>query len=176
MDLQNEARASSSKRKLDEPDSEDGDDEDDDEMSVDVDLEAEDDDDDDVDMDESLVPMAQSGGISELRDKLHARMAQLRRGGRAPSGRDELLEERRRQRGAMRDRRRQATKEKIKREEESKTKRKPDIGKDEKKKQGNITKVRTRSTIIKLLPTNLLLRPNYSYPMPNCHHLENTPR
>lgn len=124
-------------------------------MNVDIDLDDDaQDEDGDVSM-EPIVPMPQAGGIETLREKLHARMAQLRRGGRAPSGKDELLEERRRQRGAMRERRRKETKEKIRREEELKGKRKPEMGKDEKKKQGNITKVCTISVIRSY--TNFLL-------------------
>ncbi|KIP09932.1 hypothetical protein PHLGIDRAFT_288687 [Phlebiopsis gigantea 11061_1 CR5-6] len=78
-----------------------------------------------------LVPMPASGGIQELRDKLHARMAALRRGGRRyaygeAGNRDELLEERREQRAQMRERRRKETKEKIKREEEARGKKNKD--------------------------------------------------
>ncbi|GJE86390.1 RRP14 and SURF6 domain-containing protein [Phanerochaete sordida] len=72
-----------------------------------------------------LIPMPASGGISELRDKLHAKMASLRRGNRwggEAGSRDELLEERRRQRAEMRERRRKETREKIKREQEAKAK------------------------------------------------------
>ncbi|KAJ7795617.1 hypothetical protein B0H14DRAFT_3114667, partial [Mycena olivaceomarginata] len=69
---------------------------------------------------EDIVPMPSSGGIEALRDKLHARMAALRRGG-VRSGADALLDERL-QRAAMRERRRKETKEKIRREEEAKGK------------------------------------------------------
>lgn len=101
------------------------------------------------------MPMPESGGIQALREKLHARMAELRQRGRGRSGaggsweagsRDELLEERRQQRAAMRERRRKETKEKIRREEERKGKGK-DKGKEkEKEKQQQVkgpqTKVR----------------------------------
>ncbi|KZT65208.1 hypothetical protein DAEQUDRAFT_677242 [Daedalea quercina L-15889] len=86
-----------------------------------------------------MVPMSESGGIEALREKLHARMAQLRRGpkvggdGEAGS-RDELLEERRKQRAAMRERRRKETKEKIRREEEMKGKKAKD--KDQSRDKG----------------------------------------
>jgi len=66
----------------------------------------------DPEEEEEFVPMPASGGIADLRTKLHTRMAQLRRGsGGAVSGggKDELLEERRRQRAAMRERRRKET-------------------------------------------------------------------
>ena len=76
-----------------------------------------------------IVPMPSSGSISTLRAKLHARIAALRRGGGGQESgegeagdRDELLEERRRQRAAMREKRRKETKEKIRREEEAKGK------------------------------------------------------
>ncbi|GBE83472.1 hypothetical protein SCP_0505210 [Sparassis crispa] len=90
---------------------------------------------------EPLVPMAASGGIQELRDKLHARMAALRHGGRAyddggAGSKDELLEERRRQRAAMRERRRKETKEKIRREDESKSKKGKNKDKDHGRDKG----------------------------------------
>ncbi|KAI0074356.1 hypothetical protein K474DRAFT_1665552 [Panus rudis PR-1116 ss-1] len=83
---------------------------------------------------ETFVPMAKPGGIEELRERLHARMAALRRGGpRNGNGadgngggeagsRDELIEERRRQRAALREKRRAETREKIRREAEAKGK------------------------------------------------------
>jgi len=81
-------------------------------------------DDEEADMD--LKPMPDAGGIDVLREKLQAKIALLRRGGRPMDGeagdKDDLLEERRRQRGAMRERRRKETKEKIRREEEMKAK------------------------------------------------------
>lgn len=116
-------------------------------MDVDVDLDGDD--------ETPILPMPQSGGIGTLRDKLHARIAALRRGGGGGrrydyatgaelGGRDELLEERRRQRAAMRERRRKETKEKIRREEEMKGKKGKDREKDkrENRDKGNITKVR----------------------------------
>ena len=98
--------------------------------------------------------MPQSLGINALREKLHARMAALRRGagrqgnedgdGGEAGDRDTLLEERRKQRAAMRERRRKETKEKIKKEEEGKGKgSKKEKGKEkDMKAQGHITKVR----------------------------------
>lgn len=93
-----------------------------------------------------LVPMPASGGIQELREKLHAKMASLRRGGpRYAEGeagsRDELLEERRQQRAQMRERRRKETKEKIRQQEEARGKK----GKEKEQQQrakGPTTKVR----------------------------------
>ncbi|KAI0943630.1 hypothetical protein AcW1_002748 [Taiwanofungus camphoratus] len=84
---------------------------------------------------QAMVPMPESGGIQALRDKLHARMTALRRGGKGggddeAGSKDELLEERRRQRAAMRERRRKETREKIKREEEMKGKKGKDKGRD----------------------------------------------
>lgn len=114
-------------------------------MHVDVDLST-DKSEDDEEQEEKLVPMPESGGIAALRKKLHDRMAQLRNKGRPTSAsgeagdRDALLEERRRQRAAMRERRRKETKEKIKREEEMKGKKGKD--KREERQKGNATKAR----------------------------------
>ena len=71
-----------------------------------------------------ITPMPSAQGIQALRDKLHAKMDQLRRNktGNEPETKDELLEERRKQRGLMRDRRRKETKEKIRLEKEAKEK------------------------------------------------------
>ncbi|KAG2136640.1 surfeit locus protein 6-domain-containing protein [Suillus clintonianus] len=103
------------------PGSDDADnDDDDDDMQV-----------DDVDLDDavasatpaSLVPMAKPESIAALRDKLHLRMAALRRGGQGggePGDRDELLEERRKQRAALREKRRKETRERRKAEAEGK--------------------------------------------------------
>lgn len=124
----------------------------DDAMDLDADVDISDSDDEDAssrtasrtEHNEAMVPMAESGGIQVLRDKLHARMAQLRRGGRwypnAEAGsRDELMEERRSQRAAMREKRRKETKEKIKKEEEARGKK----GKEKEKGrvQGSVNKV-----------------------------------
>ncbi|PSR71562.1 hypothetical protein EW026_g2877 [Hermanssonia centrifuga] len=93
-----------------------------------------------------FIPMPASGGAQELRDKLHARMASLRRGGprwyadangeEEAGSRDELLEERRRQRAQMREKRRKETREKIRREEEARGKK----GKEKERAQGPTTK------------------------------------
>lgn len=74
--------------------------------------------------DVEITPMPSVQGIQALRDKLHAKMGQVRRNrtGNQPETKDELLEERRRQRGLMRDRRRKETKEKIRLEKEVKEK------------------------------------------------------
>ncbi|KAJ7442651.1 surfeit locus protein 6-domain-containing protein [Mycena latifolia] len=161
IDLQNEtvvdepqAKSASAKgkRKAVAPPSDDDDSGDDDgiTMDVDVDLGGEDEGNDDDAM-EDIVPMPESGGIEALRDKLHARMAALRRGGgprydyvngNAPRDKDKdaLLDERRLQRAAMRERRRKETKEKIRREEEMKGKGKgKDKDKGANRDKGNIT-------------------------------------
>ena len=77
---------------------------------------------DDPDVD--ITPMPPTQGIQVLRDKLHAKMDHLRRNrvGNQPETKDDLLEERRKQRGLMRDRRRKETKEKIRLEKEEKEK------------------------------------------------------
>jgi len=95
----------------------------------------------------AIVPMPTSEGIEELRSKLHARMAKLRRGGGGASsiglsgGKDDLIEERRKQRAMMRERRRKETKEKMRREEEMRGKGKKGKDKESKtKERGHITK------------------------------------
>ena len=95
-----------------------------------------------VEKEEKLVPMPESSGIEALRRKLHNRMAELRNRGQSGEAgdRDELLEERRRQRANMRERRRKETKEKIKREEETRGKKNKE--KREEKQKGNSTRVR----------------------------------
>ncbi|KAG1722680.1 surfeit locus protein 6-domain-containing protein [Suillus paluster] len=131
IDLQNEAALelertnSKVKRKREaaalESDSDDADD-DDDVMQV-----------DDMDLPDTvattvpdsgpIVPMAKPESIAALRDKLHLRMAALRRGGQGggePGDKDELLEERRRQRAALREKRRKETRERRKAEAEGK--------------------------------------------------------
>ncbi|KIY69409.1 hypothetical protein CYLTODRAFT_228000 [Cylindrobasidium torrendii FP15055 ss-10] len=136
LDLQR--AASSSKHKLDDSDS---DDDNDDEMDVAVDMDDDEDDAMDEGEDKPLVPMVASGGVAALREKLHSRMVELRRGGgKGPLGKDDLLEERRLQRAAMRERRRKETRERIKREQEAREKKKKPATNEEKKKQGNITK------------------------------------
>ncbi|KAM5532998.1 hypothetical protein V8D89_013340 [Ganoderma adspersum] len=93
----------------------------------------------DMDTDAAPVPMPESGGIAALREKLHARMTELRNKGRGrgweANSRDELLEERRRQRAAMRERRRKETKEKIRQQEERKGKGKEKEKSKEKQQQ-----------------------------------------
>ncbi|KAF8643359.1 hypothetical protein AX16_009087 [Volvariella volvacea WC 439] len=94
--------------------------------------EASDGDDDDHMDAQDIVPISTTG-IEELREKLHTKMALLRRGGAGtgePGDKDELIEERRRHRAALRERRRKETREKIRREKEAK-------GKKDKKKDGN---------------------------------------
>ncbi|KAG6330126.1 hypothetical protein ID866_8964 [Astraeus odoratus] len=82
-----------------------------------------------------MVPMPKTESITVLREKLHARMAALRRGGGGePGDRDELLEERRKQRATLREKRRKETKER-KRAEKEKEKVK---GQDSKVKTGPV--------------------------------------
>jgi hypothetical protein len=150
VDLQNEAlglKASAKptkgkKRKRSEAKSDDDDSSDDMTMQAEIDISG-DENDEVVEEEEKLIPLPGSSGIEALRKKLHDRMAELRNRGQPVSGeavdRDELLEERRRQRAAMRERRRKETKEKIKREEEMKGKK--NKNKREEKQKGNSTKV-----------------------------------
>ena len=126
-------------------------------MDVDVDLtdgssaENEDPvDDDGNDDDDEIVPMPPADSISALRAKLHAKIASIRNKGRTPAGgsgagsKDELLEERRLQRAAMRERRRRETREKIRLEEERRGKGKGKEKEKEKAKDKAVpTKVRS---------------------------------
>ena len=67
--------------------------------------------------DDPPVPMGTRGSISEIREKLHAKIASFKKGRKAEDeagSKDELLEMRRQQRAAMRERRRKETKEKKK--------------------------------------------------------------
>ena len=90
----------------------------------------------------SITPLPTSGGIQDLREKLHAKMNSFRRGrdrrdgeireGEAGS-KDELLEERRRQRALLRERRRKETKDKIRRQEEERGKKGKGRDKDQAK-------------------------------------------
>ncbi|KAG9227016.1 hypothetical protein CCMSSC00406_0008988 [Pleurotus cornucopiae] len=146
------SKANKKGKKSKQPPLEEDSDDDEDDGGIHVDVDVDDEEDRgpmDIDSDEKIVPMPHSSGVSELREKLHARMEQLRLGrrgqaanwGAEPGDKDELLEERRQQRAAMRERRRKETKEKIRRQEEMKNK----GGKEKKdakdsKTQGNITK------------------------------------
>ncbi|KAJ8508120.1 hypothetical protein ONZ45_g9593 [Pleurotus djamor] len=149
LDIQAESSQAVKKRGTAPNDASDDNDDDSSDIHVDVDMDDEaagpgGDDEGAMDVDtEDIVPLPQSGGISDLRKKLHAKMEQLRNNRRGQTGepgdRDELLEERRKQRAAMRERRRKETKEKIRRQEEMKNK-----GKEKEKKDtraiGNTTK------------------------------------
>ncbi|KAI6161893.1 surfeit locus protein 6-domain-containing protein [Pisolithus thermaeus] len=66
-----------------------------------------------------MVPMRRTESVTVLREKLHARMATLHWGGAGePGSRDELLEERRKQRAILREKHRKETKEREKAEKE----------------------------------------------------------
>ncbi|KAK0454603.1 surfeit locus protein 6-domain-containing protein [Armillaria borealis] len=140
IDIQNERakQSSTSKGKHGDADSSEG------MMDVDIDLgdDSKNEDEETETPSADIVPMPQSNGIMALRQKLHHKMAEVRRGGHGGEAgdRDELLEERRRQRAAMRERRRKETKERIKREEETRGKKGKDKEKKDTRAQGNITK------------------------------------
>lgn len=114
-------------------------------MDVDIDVDALGGEENEHDSEE-IHPMPVSGGIESLRDKLHSKMALLRRGGIRGDweggDKDDLLEERRKQRAAMRERRRKDTKDKIRREEEAKGRKNKEQEKREHRDKGNVTKVR----------------------------------
>lgn len=84
----------------------------------------------------ALQPMAPSGSISELRSKLHDKIASFRKGRGvdedAMESKDELLESRRERRAQLREKRRKETKEKKKLEAAARM--------SKKKKEGNATK------------------------------------
>jgi hypothetical protein len=180
---------SKGKRKAVAPASDD--DSDDDGMAVDFNVDMQDNDeeegssvnsadkDDGVDEGAKIVPMPESGSISALREKLHARMATLRRGGKSggdgeAGDRDELLEERRRQRAALRERRRKETKEKIRREEEAKGRKGKGKEKDS-RAQGHQTKVcfgpllYSNFGVIGLDLIGYVIRRNYLYQIDHLH-------
>ncbi|KAI6041609.1 surfeit locus protein 6-domain-containing protein [Pisolithus marmoratus] len=86
---------------------------------------------------EEMVPMPRTESVTVLKEKLHARMAALRRGGGSePGNRDELLEERRKQRATLRDKRRKETKERKRAEKEKMKGKKMDM--DAKTSAGSI--------------------------------------
>ena len=106
---------------------------------------------DGMDVDEDVVPMPQGESIEELREKLHAKLARMRnrgRGGNDAGSRDELLEERRAQRAAMRERRRKETKEKIRLQKEKKAKGKGGEKDPKEKTKGPTAKVHSLSICI----------------------------
>ncbi|TFK22432.1 SURF6-domain-containing protein [Coprinopsis marcescibilis] len=122
------AKSKSLKGAADSSDVSDDEDEDVDmEVQFDNDNDSEDDD-DNVDEnndedDDDLVPMPSAeGGIAVLRQKLHDKIDRLRNRNRGTwyeaSSKDELLEERRQQRAALRERRRKETRERLRRESE----------------------------------------------------------
>lgn len=120
-----------------------------DEMDVEDDRQTDDDDEAVVD----LKPMPDAGGIDILREKLQAKISLLRRGGLPMDGeagdKDDLLEERRRQRAAMREKRRKETKERIRREEEMKSKK--NKGKEKKHQDaGKVAKVSLEKIVFSL--------------------------
>lgn len=133
VDLQNEAAvammsSSKGKRKAHPP--EDEDDDDDATFNRDSDAIMA-----DVNGNEDLVSMTDSrDGILAIRAKLQTKIASLKRGGPVTDeagNRDELLDQRRRQRAALREKRRKETNEKIKKEKE---------GKQKKEKSMNVAK------------------------------------
>ncbi|KAI0265439.1 surfeit locus protein 6-domain-containing protein [Gloeopeniophorella convolvens] len=125
LDLQSERLATNGKgkQKASTPDDSDGDPPF--VATIDIDVDMEDGGSDAEEEATPAVPLSQSESIVALRAKLHAKMDALRnkkRGFGQGNSRDELLEERRLQRAAMRERRRKETKEKIQREKERKGK------------------------------------------------------
>lgn len=75
-----------------------------------------------------MVPMRPTESVTVLKEKLHARMAALRQGGGGePGNKDELLEERRKQRATLREKRRKETKERKRAEKEKAKGKKKDV-------------------------------------------------
>ncbi|KAH6902022.1 surfeit locus protein 6-domain-containing protein [Coprinopsis sp. MPI-PUGE-AT-0042] len=151
IDIQNEAAKAKSKGG-----EEDSDEWEDDDISMAVDGDLDGDSGDDAAMDEDdaegskFVPMPSAeGGIAALRQRLHDKVDKLRKNKRGvePTSKDDLLEERRQQRAALRERRRKETKDRIRKERDLKTSKsqKPtaagnDAKKDANKISGNTTK------------------------------------
>lgn len=126
IDIQNEAALEQEWDALSPSGYEDSHDHDDDVMDVDG-LQCSEDDchqnSPPLDISDKMVPMPRAESIAVLKEKLHARMAALRRPGaqnNEPGDKDELLEERRKQRAALREKRRKETRERRKAETESK--------------------------------------------------------
>ncbi|KAF8452848.1 surfeit locus protein 6-domain-containing protein [Boletus edulis BED1] len=139
------------KRKASSPPGEEDSDDDDDAMDVDG-----------LHINDVAVPMPQVESIAALKEKLHARMATLRRPSAQndePGDRDALLEERRQQRATLREKRRKETRERIKAE----TERKNDKGKAKEKD----SKSKPVSTKNQLLVTDL---PGTSSSGPSSNH------
>jgi hypothetical protein len=90
-------------------------------MDVDVDFAGSDEEevDDEPEEEQEFVPMPTQGAVSSLRQKMQDKIASFRNRGSEPGSRDELLEERRQQRAAMRERRRKETRERIRKEQEA---------------------------------------------------------
>lgn len=88
-----------------------------------------------------FVPMPASTGIASLRQKMQDKISSFKNRGSEPGSKDELLEERRQQRAAMRERRRKETRERIRKEQEA---RKGNAKKTEEKNQA-----RSRGTVTK---------------------------
>lgn len=144
--------------------------------------------------DTSFAPLPTSGGIQDLREKLHARMNALRRGGggAAATGRegrdadadakeaeagskDELLEERRKQRALLRERRRKETKEKIRKQEEERGRK----GKGRERDQGKQTSTKVSMLSVGCEQTYLssehdFFSPSSSFRNPPHRHRVNT--
>lgn len=119
-----------------------------------------------LDINDEMVPMPRAESIAVLKEKLHARMVALRRPGAQndePGDKDELLEERRKQRAALREKRRKETRERRKVETESKK----DKGKTKEKEKEKNLKSNPVSTKVCLVHSeqdvsNFLLRINCS--------------
>jgi hypothetical protein len=145
LDLQTEhisAATGKGKHKAPTPDDSDGE-------AISLELDVHMDDPDPEDDLASIVPLPQSESIETLRAKLHAKIEAIRikkRGGGEGNSKDELLEERRLQRAAMRERRRKETKEKIRKEKESKGK-----SKEKTKDTAPPTKVSSRIVVARVL-------------------------
>ncbi|KAI9448647.1 surfeit locus protein 6-domain-containing protein [Russula earlei] len=128
LDIQNERLASNSKgkEKASTPDNSDGDVP----SAADADFQMQDTESGPEDHASQDVPLSQPESIETLRAKLHAKIEAMRsknRGGSEGNSKDELLEERRLHRAAMRERRRKETKAKILKEKERKGKTAPSV-------------------------------------------------
>jgi hypothetical protein len=122
LDIQNDRATANSKgkQKAHKSDDSDGD-----VLSGEADFHMEDAESDSAMVTNHDVPLSRPESIETLRAKLHAKIEAMRskkRGDAEGNSKDELLEERRRHRAALRERRRKETNAKIRREKERKGK------------------------------------------------------
>lgn len=161
LDIQSDRATANSKGKQK---SHESDDSDGDVLSGEADCHMEDAESDSVKGANHDVPLSRPEGVEALRAKLHAKIEAMRRkkrGDAEGSSKDELLEERRRHRAALRERRRKETNAKIRREKERKGKAK------EKPKEGappaNVSSLSWRCLVSECSPPDPITRHRWRF-------------